>query len=213
MLTIFSKPHKGGGFCDGLNRRDFLTIGGSIAGGLMLPGLLRAEAEQRRGTQHKSIINIYLPGGPPHQDMWDLKPDAPREIRGEFNPIHTNVPGIDICELFPRIASQRPTPNTSSSAPSPTPTKPTRRLPEVHDLRPQEPRRPKKPLADDGLVGVALPGRRQSFDPRQPLPDVWHRRNSCSWGDPYHGGFLGTWDPQSVQHGRRETQQHGPPPT
>src|ERR1700749_962896 len=87
LRTIFSKPHKNGGFCDGLNRRDFLTIGGTIAGGLMLPDLLRAEAEQNRGTQHKAIINIYLPGGPPHQDMWDLKPNAPREIRGEFDPI------------------------------------------------------------------------------------------------------------------------------
>src|SRR5438270_9601624 len=103
MLTIFSKPHKNGGFCDGLNRRDFLSIGGTIAGGLMLPDLLRAEAQQG-GTRHKSIINVYLPGGPPHQDMWDIKTEAPREIRGEFEPIHTNVPGIDICELFPRIA-------------------------------------------------------------------------------------------------------------
>ena len=122
MLTFFSKPHRKGGFCDGVNRRDFLTIGGTIAGGLMLPDLLRAEAQQQRGTQHKAIINIYLPGGPPHQDMWDLKPNAPREIRGEFNPIQTNVPGIDICELF-HCAScpERPT-SSSSSAPSPTPT-------------------------------------------------------------------------------------------
>ena len=54
---------------------------------------------------HKAIINIYLPGGPPHMDMWDLKPDAPAEIRGEFKPISTNVPGIEICELFPKIAA------------------------------------------------------------------------------------------------------------
>src|SRR6478672_5038420 len=104
MLTIFGKPSRNGGFCDGVSRRDFLTIGGSVLGGLTLPGLLRAEAEQERGTQHKAIINVYLPGGPPHLDMWDLKPDAPREIRGEFDPIRTNVPGIDICELCPRIA-------------------------------------------------------------------------------------------------------------
>ena len=65
MLTIFSKPHRTGGFCDGVNRRDFLTIGGSILGGLALPQLLRAEAQQGRGTQHKAIINVYLPGGPP----------------------------------------------------------------------------------------------------------------------------------------------------
>ncbi|MFO0864897.1 MAG: DUF1501 domain-containing protein [Gemmataceae bacterium] len=105
MLTIFSKPRKDGGFCDGLNRRDFLTIGGSVLGGLTLPQLLKADAEQGRGTQHKAIINIYLPGGPPHIDMWDMKPNAPAEIRGEFSPIRTSVPGIDICEMFPRIAA------------------------------------------------------------------------------------------------------------
>lgn len=109
MLTVFGKPNKNGGFCDGQTRRDFLTVGGSILGGLTLPGLLKAEAATgsasgQTGTRHKSIINVYLPGGPPHQDMWDIKTEAPREIRGEFNPIHTNVPGIDICEHFPRIA-------------------------------------------------------------------------------------------------------------
>lgn len=105
MLTIFGKPHKNGGFCDGVSRRDFLAIGGSLLGSLTLPNLLRAEAAQGGGSRHKSIINVYLPGGPPHLDMWDLKPDAPREIRGEFSPIRTNVPGIDICELCPRIAA------------------------------------------------------------------------------------------------------------
>jgi hypothetical protein len=105
MLTIFGKPSRNGGFCDGVTRRDFLTIGGSIFGGLTLPHLLRAQAETKSGNSHKAIINVYLPGGPPHIDMWDPKPDAPREIRGEFNPIQTNVPGIQICEHFPRMAS------------------------------------------------------------------------------------------------------------
>jgi hypothetical protein len=109
MLTIFSKPSKNGGFCDGVHRRDFLTIGGSVLGGLSLPQLLQAEAQpgearQGQGSRHKAIINIYLPGGPPHLDMWDIKTEAPREIRGEFDAIRTNVPGIAICELFPRIA-------------------------------------------------------------------------------------------------------------
>src|SRR5947209_719367 len=108
MLTIFGKPHRRGGFCDGHTRRDFLTIGGSILGGLALPDLLKAEttpgASSGSTAQHKAIINIYLPGGPPHLDMWDIKTEAPVEIRGEFNPIRTNVPGIEICELFPRIA-------------------------------------------------------------------------------------------------------------
>jgi hypothetical protein len=104
MLTIFGKPGPDGGFCDGFNRRDFLTIGGSILGGLALPQLLQAQAAQGQSPQHKAIINIYLPGGPPHLDMYDIKTEAPREIRGEFDPIRTSVPGIEICELFPRIA-------------------------------------------------------------------------------------------------------------
>ena len=101
MLTIFGKPHARGGYCDGLSRRDFLTVGGSLVGGaLALPNLLASGATQ----PHKAVINVYLPGGPPHQDMWDLKPDAPVGIRSEFRPIKTNVPGIDICEHFPLLA-------------------------------------------------------------------------------------------------------------
>ena len=55
-------------------------------------------------SRHKSVINIFLGGGPPHQDLWDLKTQAPKEIRGEFNPIATNVPGIEICEVFAKLA-------------------------------------------------------------------------------------------------------------
>lgn len=105
MLSILGgRPARGGAFCDGISRRDFLRIGGLTLGGLSLPALLRAEAQSGSPKPHKGIINIFLPGGPPHQDMWDLKPNAPKEIRGEFSPIATNVPGIEICELFPRLA-------------------------------------------------------------------------------------------------------------
>ncbi|MBC7820532.1 MAG: DUF1501 domain-containing protein, partial [Planctomycetaceae bacterium] len=105
MLTILGRPTDNEtGFCDGLSRRSFLTIGGFALGGLTLPNVLRAENEARTGSSHKAIINIYMPGGPSHIDLWDLKPDAPAEIRGEFRPIATNVPGIEICELFPRMA-------------------------------------------------------------------------------------------------------------
>ena len=105
MLTIFGKPHRNGGFCDGVSRRDFMTVGGTLLGGcLSLPEILATEAQSGVRSSHKSIINIFLPGGPPHQDMWDLKPDAPTDIRGEFNPIRTNVPGIDIGEHFPKLA-------------------------------------------------------------------------------------------------------------
>ena len=104
MLTIFG-GHRHGGFCDPIGRRDFLTIGGMALGGLALPQILRAEAAAGTGRSHKAIINVYLPGGPPHIDMWDLKPDAPAEIRGEYSPIKTNVPGMEICELFPKLAT------------------------------------------------------------------------------------------------------------
>ncbi len=73
-------------------------------GGLALPDLLRAESAAGIRKSHKAVIMIYLPGGPPHQDTFDLKMDAPREIRGEFSPIATNVPGIQICELLPKLA-------------------------------------------------------------------------------------------------------------
>ncbi len=91
-------------FCDGIRRRNFLRIGGLALGGLSLPQLLRAEAASENGKSHKSVIMIYLPGGPPHQDMWDIKTDAPAEIRGEFRPIATNVSGIQIGDQFPRMA-------------------------------------------------------------------------------------------------------------
>ncbi|MBS0210100.1 MAG: DUF1501 domain-containing protein [Planctomycetes bacterium] len=95
---------EGGVFPDGVSRRNFLRIGGLAMGGLALPDLLRAEARAGVRSSNKSVIMIFLSGGPPHQDLVDLKPDAPVEIRGEFDPIDTNVPGIQICEHLPRLA-------------------------------------------------------------------------------------------------------------
>jgi len=102
MLSILGPSHR---FCDQISRRSFLQIGGLALGGLSLPQLLRAEAEQGISKSHKAVIMIFLSGGPPHQDMVDLKPDAPVEVRGEFKPIRTKVPGIDICEHLPRLAT------------------------------------------------------------------------------------------------------------
>jgi hypothetical protein len=105
MLSILGRPTKSrSGFCDGIARRDFLTIGGMALGGIALPALLQREAAAGIGKSHKAIINVFLPGGPPHQDMFDIKADAPSEIRGEFEAIKTNVPGIEIGELFPKVA-------------------------------------------------------------------------------------------------------------
>jgi hypothetical protein len=103
MLTILGSSHR---FCDRITRRSFLQIGGLAMGGLSLPQLLRAEASSGVKRSNKAVIMIFLSGGPPHQDMVDLKPDAPAEVRGEFKPIRTNVPGIDICEHLPLLAKQ-----------------------------------------------------------------------------------------------------------
>ena len=104
MLTIYAQSPEGPRFCDGVSRRNFLKIGALGLGGLALPQLLQAEARSGIRNSHKAVIMIYLPGGPPHQDMFDLKMDAPLEIRGEFRPVPTNVAGIQICEYLPRIA-------------------------------------------------------------------------------------------------------------
>ena len=69
-----------------------------------MPQLLRAEAAAGVGRSHKAVIMVFLAGGPPHQDMFDLKPEAPAGIRGEFRPIPTDVPGLEICEHMPRLA-------------------------------------------------------------------------------------------------------------
>src|SRR5262245_52050429 len=90
--------------CDGISRRMFLHVGGLAIGGLTLPHLLRARAAHPSGSNRKSVILIWQAGGPSHIDMYDLKPDAPAEVRGEFKPIDTNVPGIRIGEHLPQQA-------------------------------------------------------------------------------------------------------------
>ena len=102
MLSFIGS--RNGHFCDGVSRRNFLQIG-AFGAGLTLADAYRAQAAKKtdgtRSKSMKSAIFIYLPGGPSHLDMYDLKPEAPKEIRGEFNPIKTNVPGVQISEHFP----------------------------------------------------------------------------------------------------------------
>src|SRR5262245_32843188 len=88
---------------DGATRREVLRIGSLTLGGLTLTNLSRLQAQggEKGRTAQKSVIMVYLFGGPSHIDMYDLKPDAPAEYRGEFKPIKTNVPGLEICELMP----------------------------------------------------------------------------------------------------------------
>ncbi|MFN6312506.1 MAG: DUF1501 domain-containing protein, partial [Planctomyces sp.] len=107
MLRIFGRQPSA--HCDGRTRRHFLQIGGLALGGASLPQLLAAEQSvggvRGRVLPHKAVIMIYLSGGPSHQDMYDLKMEAPPEIRGSFRPISTNVAGVEICEHLPRLAT------------------------------------------------------------------------------------------------------------
>jgi len=101
MLTLLGAAQR---YCDSISRRNFLKIG-AFGAGLTLAEMLRARAMAGKATgraaSNKAAIMIYLPGGPSHMDMYDLKPDAPKEFRGEFNPIDTNVSGVQICEHMP----------------------------------------------------------------------------------------------------------------
>ena len=105
MLSLFGQKNR---FCDGVSRRSFLRIGafGMAATGFTLADVLRAESAGKASSSNASVINIFLGGGPPHQDMWDIKTEAPAEIRGEFKPIATSVAGIQIGEVFPQIAAR-----------------------------------------------------------------------------------------------------------
>jgi len=99
MINISGKAWK---FCDGISRRNFLKIG-AFGSAFTTADILKANQAGGTGTA-KSAIMIYLPGGPSHMDMYDLKPQAPAEYRGEFKPIATNVPGVQISEHFPMQA-------------------------------------------------------------------------------------------------------------
>ncbi len=116
MLTVYGSPAR---YCDGLSRRSFLQVGALGVGGLTLPQLMRrsrfrprsrtcparSARRGRRGKKsHKSVIMVYLSGGLAHQDTFDLKPNGPAEVSGEFKPIPTNVPGIQFGEHLPKLA-------------------------------------------------------------------------------------------------------------
>ncbi|MCE9603352.1 MAG: DUF1501 domain-containing protein [Planctomycetia bacterium] len=174
-----------GGFCDGLQRRDFLRVGGLAMGGLALPQLLRADAASGKRSSTKSVIMVFLSGGPPHQDFVDLKPDAPIEIRGEFKPIATNVPGIEICELLPQLARM------------------TDRLAIVRSIVGSEGRHAafqcmtgqksaQQPQGNWPSFGSTISKLRGPVDPAVPpfvslVPPMKH----TSWADPGRPGFLG----------------------
>lgn len=181
MLDVLGTRHQ---FCDGMNRRSLLKIGGLAMGGLSLPDLLRAETVAGRKS-HKSVIMVFLSGGPPHQDMVDLKMDAPVEIRGEFQPIATKVPGIEICELLPLLAQR------------------TDRLSIIRSLVGSEGRHAAfqcmtghgvngQPAGGWPSLGAAVSKLQGPVEPGTlPFIGLSPRMKNAPWGDPGQAGFAG----------------------
>jgi hypothetical protein len=105
MLTFLGHAHR---TCDGVSRRSFLRVGALGIGALSLPNLLRQQAQAGKSTssaKKKAVILVWAAGGPSHIDMYDLKPDAPAEFRGEFKPISTSVTGVEVGEHLPLQAA------------------------------------------------------------------------------------------------------------
>jgi hypothetical protein len=103
MMLNFLGPRRA--YRGGLTRRDVLCAGGLACAGLTLADVLRLRAANPQSARPRSVIMVWLRGGQSHIDSYDMKPDAPAEVRGEFRPIATNVPGIQICEHMPRQAT------------------------------------------------------------------------------------------------------------
>ena len=111
MFSLLDRP---GRLCDTLSRRELLTVGGLSLVGLNLPTLLKRQALAEPKTSSSgngfgaadSVVLVYLQGSPSHIDLWDPKPDAPLEIRGEFRPIATKTPGLHLGEVLPKLAQQ-----------------------------------------------------------------------------------------------------------
>jgi hypothetical protein len=185
MLTVHGPAAR---YCDGVTRRSFLKIGTFAFGAasLSLADLFRAEARAGTGSSHKAVINVFLGGGPPHQDLWDLKPDAPREIRGEFNPIATRVPGIRICEVFPRLASLMDRAVIIRSLVGAT---------GGHDAFQCTSGWPPASLSNLGghpSIGAAVARLRGAADPSvPPFVGLAARTQHLPWSDPGRPGFLG----------------------
>src|SRR5215207_5395754 len=95
-----------------MDRRSFLRIGGATLCGVSMLDILKAKATPSQttarpnGRRAMQMICVWMAGGPPHTDMFDMKPDSPSDYRGEFRPIRSNLPGLDVCELMPRLAQQ-----------------------------------------------------------------------------------------------------------
>ena len=192
MMKILGQSAR---YCDGVSRRGFLSIGalGVGASALTLADVFRAEAQAQArtparptGSRHKSVIMVFLGGGPPHQDMWEIKTEAPKEIRGEFKPINTSVPGIQIGECFPKIAARMHQCAVIRSVVG---------LPDRHDLVMPLSGWPHDSLRAMGgrpSIGAVLSKVAGPVDPAvPPFVGLANRTQHMPWSDPGTAGFLG----------------------
>jgi hypothetical protein len=186
MLSILGRATR---YCDGISRRSFLKIGalGIGAGSLNLGHILAAEKSAGTSLPHKAVINIFLGGGPPHQDLWDIKTEAPAEIRGEFKPIPTNVTGIQIGEVFPRIASLMNKCVVIRSVVGATGAH------DAHQCTTGWTERDLRPLGGRPSLGAATSRLLGPVDPSIPaFVGLAARTSHVPWSDPGIPGFLGT---------------------
>ena len=194
MLTILGDRTGRTVDCDGIKRRDFLKIGGMAAGGLSLSQLLAIEARAGTGRSHKAIINVYLPGGPSHLDLFDLKPEAPADIRGEFSPIRTNVPGMEISEVFPRLATMADKFAVIRSIVG------SEGAHDGHQCMTGRAKRDRPPAGGWPMLGswtsrVLGPVN----DAVPPNLSLMYPTGNRTWGEPGHAGFIGPgYDPMSL---------------
>ncbi len=195
MLTMFGSARRA---CDGLTRRETLKVGAlSLLGpAFTLPNLLRAEESRTRDSKPgkaKSIILLYLLGGAATQDMWDLKPDAPSDIRGEFKPINTSAPSVRICELLPGMskwmhkAALVRTVNHQAGCHNclPSYTGCSQPMPDQHPRN-----------TDPPSMGSVCEYLRQQANQSRQLPDYVYLPCWLGWGQAFrragpYGGFLG----------------------
>ena len=181
MLSLFGDSYR---HRDGVSRRSWLTAGALTFGGWTLADLLRAEAAGGAGSK-RSLIMIFLSGGPPHLDMFDLKPDAPVEIRGEFQSIPSDVPGIDVCEHLPLLAQRMKRCAVIRSVVGAGP-----RHSAFQCMTGQlETNQPPGGWPSLGSTVSYLQGPRSASVP--PFVGLSPRMRNVPWGDPGQSGFLG----------------------
>ena len=180
--------------CEGVARRELLQVAGLSALGLQLPELLRAQAHAANESPREvNCILLWLLGGPSHIDMFDMKPQAPAEIRGELNPISTRVPGLEVCELMPNLAGCADKFSVIRSMHSYSPTH------GLGDFHLMSGNRWTRNIVPPGY-GAMLTWQQSQLTAAVPPFVQVGRMGSPRYGAPGYGGYLGrTYDPFLVE--------------